>query len=41
LLKVSTPLMFAANGVFLLVAVLFLLPARRKIDETKAVIAAT
>ncbi|MGZ8869554.1 MAG: MFS transporter [Pyrinomonadaceae bacterium] len=41
LLKVSTPLMFAANGVFLLAAVLFLLPARRKIDETKAVIAAT
>jgi MFS family permease len=41
LLKVSTPLMFAANGVFLLVAVLFLLPARRKIDETKAAVAAT
>ena len=36
LIKVSTSLMFAANGVFLLVAVLFLLPARRKIDETKA-----
>lgn len=41
LIKVSTPLMFAANGVFLLIAVLFLLPARRKIDETKAAIAAT
>ncbi|MGQ0760904.1 MAG: MFS transporter [Acidobacteriota bacterium] len=41
LLKVSTPVMFAANGVFLLAAVLFLLPARRKIDETKAVMAAT
>ncbi len=41
LIKISTPLMFAANGVFLLAAVLFLLPARRKIDETKAAIAAT
>ncbi len=41
LIKISTPLMFTANGVFLLVAVLFLLPARRKIDETKAAIAAT
>ena len=41
LVKVSTPLMFAANGLFLLAAVLLLLPARRKIDETKAVMAAT
>ena len=41
LLKVSTSLMFAANGVFLLAAVLLLLPYRQKIDETKAVIAAT
>lgn len=41
LLKVSTPLMFAANGLFLLAAVLFLLPARRKIDESKAAVAAT
>jgi MFS family permease len=41
LLKVSTPLMFAANGVFLLAAVVLLLPARRKIDETKTAAAAT
>ena len=37
LLKISPALMFAANGLFLLAAVIVLLPARRKIDEAKAV----
>lgn len=41
MIKVSIPLMFAANGLFLLAAVLLLLPARRKIDEVKAAPAST
>lgn len=41
LLKISAPLMFAANGLFLMAAVLLLLPARRKIDEVKAAPAIT
>jgi len=35
LVKVSPALMFTANGLFLLTAILLLLPARRKIDEAK------
>ena len=36
LIKVNLTLMFMANGIFLLLASLFLIPGRRKIDEVKA-----
>ena len=41
LLKVSIPLMFAANGLFLLAAAILMLPARRRIDEAKTVTVTT